>query len=231
MRDGFQRTDADFLQQCRQYGFVDGSTCLVTMIIDNKLICGHAGDSRVVLCRDKKAVRLTEDHKPDRVDELARIEEAGGEVIFRGNCFRVSGDLAMSRSFGDLRLKEPLQLVICDPEIRMEELTPKDQFLILASDGLWDVLTDQKAVEIVRKCTTPEEGAKKLVETALQMGTMDNTTAIVVKLNWALDFLTQDEIDGKILAKEKKKEKSKYGDPKHGSQPFKEQPLSKVDSK
>lgn len=76
---------------------------------------------------------------------------------------------AMSRSFGDLRLKEPVQLVISDPEIRVEELTPKDQFVILASgffkfylvrnptDGLWDVLSDQKAVDIVKRCTTVEE--------------------------------------------------------------------------
>lgn len=91
------------------------------------------GDSRAVLCRDKKAIRLTDDHKPDRVDELTRIEELGGEVIFRGNCFRVSGDLAMSRAFGDLRLKEPLPLVLSEPEIRIEELTPKDEFLIIAS--------------------------------------------------------------------------------------------------
>ena len=49
----------------------------------------------------------------------------GGEIVFRGNCFRVMGDLAMSRSFGDLRLKEPVPLVISEPEINIEELTPK----------------------------------------------------------------------------------------------------------
>lgn len=51
---------------CRDEALLDGSTCLVVMIIDNKLIAAHAGDSRAVLCRDKKAIRLTEDHKPDR---------------------------------------------------------------------------------------------------------------------------------------------------------------------
>jgi serine/threonine protein phosphatase PrpC len=58
----------------------------------------------------------------------------------------------MSRSFGDLRLKYPVPFVISDPEFHIEELTPIDQFIILASDGLWDVLTDQRAVDIVRKC-------------------------------------------------------------------------------
>ena len=52
----------------------------------------------------------------------------GGEIVFRGNCFRVMGDLAMSRSFGDLRLKEPVPLVISEPEINIEELTPKGKF-------------------------------------------------------------------------------------------------------
>lgn len=198
IRKGFQQTDEEFLQMCRNYHFMDGSTSAIAMLIDNKLITAHAGDSRCVLCRDKKAVRLTEDHKPDRVDELTRIEERGGEVIFRGNCFRVSGDLAMSRSFGDLRLKEPQPLVISEPEIRVEELTPKDQFIIIASDGLWDVLSDQKAVDVARKCLTTDEAAKRLADLALAMGSMDNTSVVVIKLNWALDFLTQDEIEGRI---------------------------------
>lgn len=197
IKNGFKTTDEAFLKKCKEHGLIDGSTALVALLIDDKLITAHAGDSRAVLCRDKKAVRLTEDHKPDRVDELARVEDIGGEVIYRGNCFRVMGDLAMSRSFGDLRLKDPKPYVICDPEIRIEELTPKDEFIILASDGLWDVFTDQRAVDLVRKCSNVEEASKKLVETALALGTMDNTTVIVVKLDWCLDFVTQNELDGK----------------------------------
>ncbi len=104
----------------------------------------------------------------------------------------------MSRSFGDLRLKDPKPLVISDPEIRVEELTPKDEFIILASDGLWDVISDQKAVEIVKKCSNVEEASRKLVETALALGTMDNTTVIVIKLDWCIDFITQDEIEGRV---------------------------------
>ncbi len=99
LRTGFKLTDEAFLQRCREYNLIDGSTCLVVILIDNQLIAAHAGDSRAVLCRDKKAIRLTEDHKPDRVDELARIEELGGEVLFRGNCFRVSGDLVQKNLY------------------------------------------------------------------------------------------------------------------------------------
>ena len=196
IKTGFSMTDENFIKKCMEHGLIDGSTALVVLLIDDKIVTAHCGDSRAVLSRDKKAIRLTEDHKPDRVDELARIEELGGEVVFRGNCFRVMGDLAMSRSFGDLRLKKPNPYVISDPEIRVEELTPKDEFIILASDGLWDVLTDQRAVDIVRKCSNVEEASKKLVETALALGTMDNTTVIVIKLDWSLDFITQDELEG-----------------------------------
>ncbi|PRP74630.1 hypothetical protein PROFUN_03552 [Planoprotostelium fungivorum] len=195
IKEGFRKTDEDFLEQCRKHYLMDGSTCAIAMIVDCKLYTAHAGDSRVVLCRDKTAIRLTEDHKPDRDDELARVEKAGGEVIFRGNCFRVAGDLAMSRSFGDLRLKEPLKMVISEPEIRVEELTPKDKWVIIASDGLWDVVSDQKACDIVRRFDSPEEASKRLVDYALSMGTMDNTTAVVVKLNWHLDFLTEEELN------------------------------------
>jgi len=67
--------------------------------------------------------------------------------------------------------------------------------LIIASDGLWDVLSDQKACDIVRRYDSPEEASKRLVDYALSLGTMDNTTAIVVKLNWYLDFLTEDELE------------------------------------
>jgi len=195
IKEGFRKTDEDFLDQCRKHYLMDGSTCAIALLVDSKLITAHAGDSRIVLCRDKTAIRLTDDHKPDRDDELARVERAGGEVIFRGNCFRVAGDLAMSRSFGDLRLKEPLKMVISEPEMRVEELTSKDRFLIIASDGLWDVLSDQKACDIVRRYDSPEEASKRLVDYALSLGTMDNTTAIVVKLNWYLDFLTEDELE------------------------------------
>lgn len=197
VKEGFLKCDDQLLDICRTKRWLDGTTSVVAILVDNVLITGHAGDSRAVLSRDKRAFRLTEDHKPDRSDELQRVEDAGGEVTFRGNCFRVSGDLAMSRSFGDLRLKHPKKLVVAAPEVRIMELNPSDEFIILASDGLWDVISDQKACDIARKCATPQEASKKLVESALQLGTQDNTTAVVVRLNWFLDFITPDELEGK----------------------------------
>jgi serine/threonine protein phosphatase PrpC len=63
------------------------------------------------------------------------------------------------------------------------------------------VLSDQKAVDIVKKCTSAQEASQRLVETALALGTMDNTTAIVVKLDWALDFVTHAELEGNTQVK------------------------------
>jgi hypothetical protein len=75
-----------------------------------------------------------------REDEEVRIKELGGRVIFWGR-WRVEGVLAVSRAIGDVNLKP---YVTCDPEITTHALTPDDQYLILASDGLWDVMSNEE---------------------------------------------------------------------------------------
>lgn len=104
-----------------------------------------------------KAVRLTHDHKPDLPHERARVLAAGGRVEWQG-CWRVvaesplpgrpAGGLAVSRSLGDAQFKEPLPLVSSDPDVSVTLLRPGDTMLILASDGVWDVLSDQEAAEV-----------------------------------------------------------------------------------
>lgn len=125
-----------------------GSTAVVAVVATDKIVVGNCGDSRAVLCRNGKPVPLTSDHKPDRPDELQRIEAAGGRVIYWDGA-RVLGVLAMSRAIGDTYLKP---LVISEPEVTVTERTPGDEFLILASDGLWDVLSNSMACDIVRMC-------------------------------------------------------------------------------
>ena len=104
-----------------------------------------------------KAVRLTHDHKPDLPHERARVLAAGGRVEWQG-CWRVVAEsplpgrpaagLAVSRSLGDAQFKEPLPLVSSDPDVSVTLLRPGDTMLILASDGVWDVLSDQDAAEV-----------------------------------------------------------------------------------
>lgn len=125
-----------------------GSTAVVVLLTPEHIVVANCGDSRAVLYRGGKAIPLSFDHKPDRPDELARIEAAGGRVIFV-NGARVEGILAMSRAIGDKYLKP---IVSSEPEITFTKRQPEDECLILASDGLWDVLSSDLACEVAHEC-------------------------------------------------------------------------------
>ncbi|CAN8259755.1 unnamed protein product [Cochlearia groenlandica] len=125
-----------------------GSTAVASVITPEKIIVSNCGDSRAVLCRNGVAIPLSSDHKPDRPDELNRIQEAGGRVIYWDGA-RVLGVLAMSRAIGDNYLKP---YVIPDPEVTVTDRTEEDECLILASDGLWDVVPNETACGVARMC-------------------------------------------------------------------------------
>ncbi|KAK2637360.1 hypothetical protein Ddye_032152 [Dipteronia dyeriana] len=125
-----------------------GSTAVVAVVTTEKIIVSNCGDSRAILCRNGVAVQLSDDHKPDRPDELIRIQAAGGRVIYWDGP-RVLGVLAMSRAIGDNYLKP---YVISEPEVTVVDRTGEDECLILASDGLWDVVSNETACSVVRSC-------------------------------------------------------------------------------
>ncbi|WRX18029.1 PPM-type phosphatase-like domain - like 10 [Theobroma cacao] len=178
-----------------------GSTAVVAVVGNGKVIVANCGDSRAVLSRGGVAVALSFDHKPDRPDELERVEAGGGRVI-NWNGYRVLGVLATSRSIGDQCLKP---FVICKPEVTVRELTNRDEFLILASDGLWDVISNEVACRVVRRCLNGRirrkslenivnenraaEAAAVLVELAIARGSKDNISVIVVELRKPSTFL------------------------------------------
>ncbi|KAF6160282.1 hypothetical protein GIB67_019051 [Kingdonia uniflora] len=143
-----------------------GSTAVVSVLTDDRILVANCGDSRAVLSRGGIAIPLSEDHKPDRPDELARIEAAGGRVIYL-NGARVQGILAMSRALGDKYLKP---IVISEPEMSITDRTPEDECLILASDGLWDVLSNDMACDVARRCLS--EGSPPRV-----VGILDSNSA------------------------------------------------------
>ncbi|KAK7383441.1 hypothetical protein VNO78_29120 [Psophocarpus tetragonolobus] len=177
-----------------------GSTAVVAVICSSHIIVSNCGDSRAVLCRGKEPMALSVDHKPNRHDEYARIEVAGGKVI-QWNGHRVFGVLAMSRSIGDRYLKP---WIIPEPEVTFIPRTKDDDCLILASDGLWDVMTNEEVCDLARRRIllwykkngmeqpSPERGegidpaaqaaAEFLSNRALQKGSKDNITVIVVDL-------------------------------------------------
>ncbi|KAF8703856.1 hypothetical protein HU200_031952 [Digitaria exilis] len=125
-----------------------GSTAVVAVVGPDSVVVASAGDSRAVLSRGGVPVPLSIDHKPDRPDELDRIQKAGGRVIFWDGA-RVLGVLAMSRAIGDGYLKP---FVTAEPEVTVTERTDEDECLILASDGLWDVVSNEMACNVVRAC-------------------------------------------------------------------------------
>ncbi|KAH9946976.1 protein serine/threonine phosphatase 2C [Amylocystis lapponica] len=138
------------------------------------LYCANAGDARGVLCRAGKAVRLTYDHKGSDKQEAKRIMDAGGFVMSG----RVNGVLAVTRSLGDSSMKE---FVVGSPYTTETELSEDDEFLILACDGLWDVVDDQPAVELVRATTDPRKMAEELMDYAYRNYSTDNVTVLVVR--------------------------------------------------
>ncbi|KAK7276308.1 hypothetical protein RIF29_17447 [Crotalaria pallida] len=133
-----------------------GSTAVTAILTPEKIVVSNCGDSRAVLCRNGVAIPLSSDHKPDRPDELLRVEAAGGRVIYWDGA-RVLGVLAMSRAIGDNYLKP---YVISEPEVTVTERSDEDECLILASDGLWDVVSNETACGVVRMCLKAQASQK-----------------------------------------------------------------------
>lgn len=173
-----------------------GTTAVVAVIGPCQIVVANCGDSRAVLSRGKKAIPLSHDHKPQRDDETSRIEAAGGRVIYWDG-YRVGGLLALSRAIGDRYLK---RYVISEPEVTCMQRTEEDECLILASDGLWDVISNELACEVARKALATarrkyESGtyppgedpaaasvAALLVKLAYGKGSKDNISVVVVDL-------------------------------------------------
>eukprot|EP00293_Proteomonas_sulcata_P015724 CAMPEP_0184291568 /NCGR_PEP_ID=MMETSP1049-20130417/3553_1 /TAXON_ID=77928 /ORGANISM="Proteomonas sulcata, Strain CCMP704" /LENGTH=413 /DNA_ID=CAMNT_0026599053 /DNA_START=491 /DNA_END=1734 /DNA_ORIENTATION=- len=172
----FLKTDADFLQAAAKEGLGDGSTVTSALLMGKELYVANAGDSRTILCRGATAIAMSDDHKPDKPSERKRITRAGGTVLFCG-CARVNGILATSRGFGDKELKK---YVISEPDVNHRTLSEGDDFLVLATDGLWDVLSNREVAAIVNRERDAHAASKRLTSEALRHGSMDNVSALVV---------------------------------------------------
>ena len=158
----------------------DGSTATTAIVVDNRVLyVANTGDSRTVLGkRNGAAVQMSVDHKPGDPGERRRVEAAGGIVLFAGT-WRVGGVLAVSRAFGDRSFK---QFVIPDPDVRRHEIdAAADECVILATDGLWDVVSNEDAVKIAHGIEDAERAATKLCEVAYERGSFDNVSVIVVR--------------------------------------------------
>lgn len=223
LRSVFATVDEEVLALTMAKGKRDGSTVLLGLMIRGKLFVANLGDSRGVRARvadddeedetgARDVERVSVDHKPNLEEEKQRVLDAGGKVIYSG-CWRVAHDeiplrLAISRSLGDHPLKVNLPrscdapLVSVVPDIHVLDVgQDDDEFLVFASDGLWDRLSDEEAVATVRlkidefqqqsssnrrlaRGVVSKEAlrfaADALVEKALLKRSMDNITAMVI---------------------------------------------------
>lgn len=177
--DAFESIDLEMREFQRTTNGADTSGCtsVTAMITPQFIICANAGDSRCILGTRGIAKAMSEDHKPTDEIEKRRIEAAGGTVQWK----RVDGDLAVSRALGDFQYKnnESIphreQKVTYLPDITVHERTPDDEVLLLACDGLWDVMSNDEAAEHLRSIFRTGESevhliAEEMVDIALAKG-------------------------------------------------------------
>eukprot|EP01104_Vermistella_antarctica_P008723 TRINITY_DN2206_c0_g1_i2.p1 TRINITY_DN2206_c0_g1~~TRINITY_DN2206_c0_g1_i2.p1 ORF type:complete len:606 (+),score=172.58 TRINITY_DN2206_c0_g1_i2:529-2346(+) len=188
VRKEWLKTDMEWVGRCKKNGVGDGSTATAVVLMDNVMITANVGDTRAVLCRGNKAIRITQEHKPDDEEEKTRVEKLGGHISQangRGP-MRINGELAVARAFGDLDLKDPIAFVSPMPHVEQLQITPLDHFIIVATDGLWDVVSDQEAVDMILKAPSTKDACRILCEKALELGSQDNLTVMIVHLFWCL---------------------------------------------
>lgn len=171
-----------------------GSTAVCCLMNRRTLYCGNVGDSRAVASICGATHELSVDHKPGLPAEKERIEAAGGWVEVN----RVNGNLALSRAFGDFVFKKnPLknakeQVVTVYPDVTVHDVTPDWEFVVLACDGIWDVMTSAEVVQFVRCRLAMQEAVEDVCESLInrclapdcQMGGLgcDNMTVAIVCL-------------------------------------------------
>lgn len=192
----FREVDEAVCAHLRSCEDASGSTALVAVFDGRarRLLVAHAGDSRCVLsCSGGCAIPLTNDHRLTRADERARIAAAGGLIVNH----RLNGTLAVSRSFGDFQHKPASgpPTVTATPEVTIRTLDEEDEFALLASDGLWDALSMQQAVNFVRRQLSDhcdmQKATTALTAEAIRRGSVDNVSVIIVALHQDHDNTNQ----------------------------------------
>ena len=177
------------LNLCDEQG---GTTAITVLLKDNKIYCGNAGDSRAVASVGGVVQELSKDHKTNVPQEESRIYRAGGWVEMN----RVNGNLALTRAFGDFNFKknpnltQEEQIVTANPEIMQFDITPNHEFIVLACDGIWDVMSNKEVVDFVRQKISQQIKPAEICESILnhclapdcRLGGVgcDNMTVIIV---------------------------------------------------
>ena len=175
-----------------------GSTAAVSLILDSHIIFATAGDSKIIFVRDGSIAFETVDHNPSNEDERTRIKKNKNVFVDDGLMIAARGlqwhALSVSRGFGDFFFKEQKglawneQAVSVEPEVTVFARDDKDEFIVIASKGLWRFVTPEEVEQLVRKKlidenVTTERCAADLLELCfVQKKSTDNISIIILKL-------------------------------------------------
>jgi len=164
-----------------------GCTSVTMFVRGNTMHLAWLGDSAALLSRSGEYVHLMDPHKPGCPEEKSRIEAAGGMVMQVFGVWRVNGVLSVARAFGDHNLKN---MVISEPGIEAVQLTGAEDFVVLACDGLWDVMSPTDVVKYVHEHVQRDERgfalpgvANLLSDHAINIGSTDNVSIIIAYFN------------------------------------------------
>jgi serine/threonine protein phosphatase PrpC len=191
LKDGLVKADAKIVDRANEEGWPAGTTAVLVAIIGEKLYSSNLGDSEAIVCVNKGNTRvphvLVHKHKPTDDRERDRIIALGAPV-FRG---RILGKLAVSRALGDAEYKVPkakANFVSNEAYAASMDLNETHEFIVLACDGLWDKLTHQEVIDFVHEHLalgqSPQHISELLAQHALDKGSRDNVTVIIVLLKW-----------------------------------------------
>ncbi|XP_065890179.1 protein phosphatase 1E-like [Dysidea avara] len=179
--EGINVTDKNFCVKAEEERLRSGTTVVVAIVRGSQLYMGWTGDSQVILVRRGVPVFVSEPHKPSMKTERQRIESLGGCVMWVGSSWRVDGHLSVSRAIGDAEHKPT---ITSEPDVASIKLDGTEDYLVLACDGIWDVIKPRHVPQLVYTHLTAggskESVAKSLIDHAKAEGSSDNMTVIVV---------------------------------------------------
>ena len=159
---------------------VGSTACIIYITKENNkkfLYCANIGDTRCIILRNNSFERLSYDDRASDDNEYNRIVNNGG-IVFAG---RVYGQLMLSRAFGDWELKN--YGVISVPHVMRIEICQNDKFVVVASDGIWDVLSDNDVYNMSFQFGNSKDFCDHIIKSAIEKGTMDNISCFFIKLN------------------------------------------------
>ncbi|KAF7136042.1 hypothetical protein RHSIM_Rhsim08G0157800 [Rhododendron simsii] len=178
----FLHADRELADDCST-STVCGTKAPTALVLGRHLLVANAGDCRAVPCRNGDAVLISQDHRPTYLPERRRVEELGGIIEF--GC--LNGELAVTRALGDWNMKRSsgsASPLIAESNVHQILLTEDDEFFIMASDGIWDVIGNQEAVDIVRRDLSQLDDTpqcvEELVDHASVLKSKDNLSTVVV---------------------------------------------------